>query len=366
MWARERAGLDLGDAADALKIKRDRWRAWEQGDARPTFKQAQTIAAALHLPFGYLFLANPPVENLPLPDLRTVAGEPVAAPSLDLLDTVRIALQRQAWFVDYQTELGASELPFVGRFDVRSSPNDVVADMRAVLGMAAEGGGNWEVFARDLVRAAEAAGILVMRSGIVGNNTRRKLDVGEFRGFAISDPVAPLIFINAADAPSARLFTFAHELAHIWIGSTGVSNVALGNNRREEVACNAIAAEFLVPGNLFLPLWDASDLNIDERVAVLAKHFHVSQLVIMRRALESGLVGRQDYLAHYRAQLQKFREIEGGGGSFYRNAGAKNSVRFARAVIAEAKSGRLLMRDAGRLLGVQPAKIDVFAEQLEK
>ncbi len=366
VWARERAGLDLDDAADALKIKRDRWHAWEQGDARPTFKQAQTIAAALHLPFGYLFLANPPVENLPLPDLRTVAGEPLAAPSLDLLDTVRIALQRQAWFADYQTELGAPEVPFVGRFNVQSSANDVAADMRAVLGVAVEGGGNWEVFARDLVRAAEAAGVLVMRSGIVGNNTHRKLDVGEFRGFAMSDPVAPLIFINAADAPSARLFTFAHELAHIWIGSTGVSNVALGNSGREEVACNAIAAEFLVPANLFLPLWQASDLIVEERVAALAKHFHVSQLVIMRRALESGLVDRQAYLAHYRAQLQKFREIEGGGGSFYRNAGAKNSVRFSRAVIAEAKSGRLLMRDAGRLLGVQPAKIDVFAEQLEK
>jgi Zn-dependent peptidase ImmA (M78 family)/transcriptional regulator with XRE-family HTH domain len=366
VWARERAGLDLEDAADSVKVKHERWKAWELGEARPTFKQAQTIAAALHLPFGYLFLANPPIENLPLPDLRTVAGEPLGAPSLDLLDTVRIALQRQAWFIDHQIDIGASELPFVGRFNYESPPVEVAAHMRAVLGVAVEGGGNWETFARDLIRAAEEAGVLVMRSGIVGNNTHRKLDVGEFRGFALSDRIAPLIFINAADAPSARLFTFAHELAHIWIGSTGVSNVALGNNRREEVVCNAIAAEFLVPAALFLPLWQASDLIVEQRVAALAKHFHVSQLVIMRRALQSGLVDRQVYLAHYLAQLQTFRDAEGGGGNFYRNAGAKNSVRFARAVIAEAKSGRLLMRDAGRLLGVQPSKINVFAEQLEK
>ena len=99
-------------------------------------------------------------------------------------------------------------------------------------------------------------------------------------------------------------------------------------------------------------------------MAELAHRFHVSRLVIIRRALDMDLVDQATYLAFYRAELDAFRTAEGGGGNFYRNAGAKNSARFARAVIAEAFSGRLLLRDAGRLLGVQPSKIRDFAGQL--
>lgn len=146
-----------------------------------------------------------------------------------------------------------------------------------------------------------------MRSGIVGNNTRRKLDVGEFRGFAISHATAPVIFINAADAPAARLFTLLHELA---------------------------------------------------------RRFHVSQLVVARRALDLGLINRETYNNFYLAELERFRQAESQGGSYYRKAGSKNSTRFAEAVIAEAFSGRLLLRDAGKLLGVQPENLMTCSAEL--
>jgi Zn-dependent peptidase ImmA (M78 family) len=206
--------------------------------------------------------------------------------------------------------------------------------------------------------------VLVMRSGIVGNNTHRKLDVGEFRGFAISHSLAPVVFINSSDAPSARLFTLLHELAHIWLGCSGISNAVPGNTRREEVVCNGVAGEFLAPSVVFAELWAASSQDLAVRVAELAQRFHVSRFVIIRRALDMDLVDQETYSTFYRAELDAFRAADGGGGSFYRNAGAKNSARFAKAVIAEAFSGRLLLRDAGKLLGVQPSKIRDFAEQL--
>jgi len=300
-----------------------------------------------------------------LPDLRTVGGVPVPRPSIDLLETVRIALQRQEWYLEYQKDHGLEPLPFVGRFGLNSPVVEVAADIRSVLNVAREEGQRtWEIYFRELVEAAERVGVLVMRSGIVGNNTHRKLDVSEFRGFAVSDPHAPVVFINSADAPAARLFTLMHELAHIWVGASGVSNVAPSNNRREEVFCNAVAGEFLVPREIFLPYWHAGSADLNLRVAESARRFHVSRFVIMRRALDLGLVDQATYSDHYLEMLAAFRNLEGGGGNFYRTAGAKNSLRFAQAVVTEALSGRLLLREAGHLLGVQPNKIREFADQL--
>lgn len=365
-WARERAGLNAQEAAQAAGVKPEQLVAWEAAESRPTFRQAQKLAHAVHAPFGYLFLSEPPVEALPLPDLRTIGGTAVPRPSVDLLETVRIALQRQAWFLEYQRDHGSESLPFVGRFSANSNVVEVASDIRRVLKVEAEEGrrSTWEEYFRYLVDSAERAGILVMRSGIVGNNTRRKLDVSEFRGFAISDPLVPVVFINSADAPSARIFTLLHELAHIWLGSSGISNVSPGNTRREETFCNAVAGEFLVARELFVPLWKAGASEMPQRLSDLARRFHVSRLVIMRRALDLGLVDRATYSEYYLAELAAFRMQEGGGGNFYRNAGAKNSRRFTQAVVAEALSGRLLLREAGRLLGVQPSKIREFAEQV--
>ena len=365
-WARGRMGMDIGAAAIAAGVKPEQLERWETGGDLPTFRQAQNIAQALHAPFGFFFLPQAPQDEPLLPDLRTVGGRPVDRPSVDLLQTVKQALQRQAWYVEYQQEQGTAPLPFVGKFALGASPQAVAADIRAVLGVELEHGQRkWDDYQRALIQGAEKAGVLVMRSGMVGNNTHRKLDVGEFRGFAISHAVAPVVFINSADAPTARLFTLMHELAHIWFGSSGISNGDARNTRREEVACNAVAGEFLAPAAVFRQLWAGSDADLRTRLAELAQRFHVSQLVIARRALDLGLMDRETYDHFYLAELERFRNAESkGGGSFYRNAVSKNSERFAKAVTAEALSGRLLLRDAGKLLGVQPAKIRQFAEQL--
>ena len=364
-WARGRVGLDVNEAALAAGVKPEQFQRWEEGEAQPTFRQAQHVASALHAPFGYLFLPAAPADEPALPDLRTVGGAPAGRPSINLMETVQHAMQRQAWFAEYLQEQGSEPLHFVGRFNTNSSVARVAQDIRDVLGVDVEQGQrDWKTYYRELIEASERAGVLVMRSGIVGNNTRRKLDVSEFRGFAISHPLAPVVFINSSDAPPARLFTLLHELAHIWIGSSGISNVTPGNTRREEIACNGIAGEFLAPSGVFAELWATAPPDLAMRVAELAHRFHVSRFVVIRRAMDMGLVDQATYSAFYRAELDAFRAAEGGGGSFYRNAGAKNSARFARAVIAEAFSGRLLLRDAGRLLGVQPSKIRDFAGQL--
>lgn len=365
-WSRQRAGLSASELAEHIPVKLDKVLAWEAGESRPTFRQAQQWASLAHIPFGYLFLNAPPQAPLPLPDLRTVGSITTASPSIDLQDTVREVMRKQAWYADYLKQQEQAPLPFVGKFSASADVAKVVADMRAVLNVveSARPQGNDETL-RQLIQAADAAGVLVMRSGMVGGNTHRKLDVGEFRGFAISDPLAPVVFINLADAPTARLFTLVHELAHLWIGSSGISSGAPSAQRKEETICNRVAGEFLVPQAQLPPLWPRNGDWL-HHLPALATRFSVSKLAVARRACDLGLLPDEAYSQYYLAELNAWRAKKGGGGNFYRTTSAKNSLRFSRAVLAETLSGRLLLRDAGKLLGVAPAKIHTFAGRLDE
>lgn len=363
-WSRHRAGLSEMDVACKLPVKTEKVIEWEAGESHPSFRQAQKWASIAHIPFGFLFLREPPAERLPLPDLRTVAGRHLQEPSLELLDTVRDVLRKQDWYIEYQQDHEREPLPFVGRYDCRAPVKEVVADIRSTLGVNPDARRlRYDDYVRALIDSAETAGILVMRSGVALGNTHRKLDVGEFRGFAISNALAPVVFINSADAPTARLFTLIHELAHIWIGSSGISDGSAVGGQKEEVFCNAIAGEFLVPEDSFRIDW-SDEIAWQENLAPLAARYHVSQLVIGRRARDLGYISSEQYGAYYRAELMAFQNSNGGGGDFYRTAVAKNSLRLSRAILAEAHSGRLLLRDAGKLLGVQPAKLRTYADKL--
>ena len=363
-WSRQRAGLSQEQVAKGLMVKLEKLKEWEDGQSLPSFNQAQKWAALVHVPFGYLFLSTPPPEQLPLPDLRTVGGVFPDKPSLNLMDTVRDVLRKQDWYLEYLQDHECSALSFVGSFSIRSPIKEVVADIRRVLGVTSSFARmSYEDYVRALVSGAEEAGILVMRSGVALGNTHRKLDVSEFRGFAISHPMAPVVFINSADAPTARLFTLMHELAHIWIGSTGVSDGSSQGARQEEAFCNAVAGEFLAPEDDFRAHWNSA-LHWEENLAPLAGRFRVSTLVIARRARDLGHISSEQYGAYYRRVLQEYRDKGGSGGDYYRVAAIRNSTRLSKAVLAEAQSGRILLRDAGKLLGVQPAKLKTYGMKL--
>ena len=260
---------------------------------------------------------------------------------------------------------GVARNPNVGRASVAANVLEVVRDMRRVLGVPAHPErGDWEEYQRLLVRRIEQAGILVMRQGFIRHHTR-PLSVQEFRGFAIADPLAPVIFINLADAPSARLFTLIHELAHIWLGQSGISDASPDSHRREEVFCNAVAAEFLVPEEEFQGHWRVLD-NWRDNLPPLEAHFRVSQWVIARRALTLGKIAREDYQRYVAELLERHRDRErpSGGPTYYRTRKGQVSEVFSRALVGEALSGRVLLRDAGNLLNVKPHKIATYAREL--
>ncbi|MCZ4091700.1 ImmA/IrrE family metallo-endopeptidase [Sinorhizobium psoraleae] len=212
--------MPLDVVAKKIAVKPERVENWILGDDRPTFRQAQSLSAALHIPFGYLFLKEPPEEKLPIPDLRTVGSDPASRLDSNFRTLLSDVLFKRDWFKEFVGEYDGKEVEFVGKFGLDDDPKEIAADIRVTLyGEAGEPETpNWEKHLRVLITKAEEAGIWVMRNGVVGSNTHRPLAVSQFRGFAISDPVVPLIFINGKDAPAAQIFTLAHELAHIWLG----------------------------------------------------------------------------------------------------------------------------------------------------
>jgi Zn-dependent peptidase ImmA (M78 family) len=357
-WAYTRAGLAFEDAA----LKFPKLPEWLNGTTQPTLKQAEKFAQTMHVPFGYLFLPTPPVENVPIPDYRTLTGQTVTKPSPNLLDTIYNCQERQTWYREYMRIQREQPLDFVGSVTIEQAPLEVAALIRDRLGFTTAARAQcpaWEDTFRFIVKAAEEAGILVMVNGIVLNNTHRPLDVHEFRGFAFADNLAPLIFINGRDAKSAQLFTLAHELAHIWLGATGLSNASAhpvaGSASREEIWCNKVAAEFLVPRDTLTELLNGGE-TLDVMIQSLKRCFKVSGLVILRRLLDIGYLDVQSFDTAWAMEMGRLHALTqnkaSGGGDFYNTNRARVSTPFVQALVASTMEGITLYRDAFRMLGV--------------
>ncbi|MCI0740819.1 MAG: XRE family transcriptional regulator, partial [Gemmataceae bacterium] len=345
-WARERAGLGPDELAARFKKLPE----WEEGETQPTLKQLEAFAKAVHVPVGYLFLPEPPDEPLPIPDFRTFAGRAVTRPSPNLLDTIYACQERQSWYRDFARVSRQPKRDFIGSATLATPVEDVADKMRQALGFdldARRDCTTWSEALRLFIQHADNAGVLVMVSGVVLSNNRRPLDTGEFRGFALSDSLAPLIFINGADTKAAQMFTLAHELAHLWLGASALSNSGAApahGFRREEVWCNAVAAELLVPlAALQAELLD--DEPLDGTLSRLARTFKVSTLVILRRLLDAGHLRRPAFDAAWAqelARLQALTQRGSGGGDFYRTTLARVSRRFARALVVSTLEGQTL------------------------
>ncbi|UQG58738.1 XRE family transcriptional regulator [Marinobacter sp. M3C] len=366
IWARKRSGVGVPEFARKCAVTEERLQEWESGQRAITFAQAMRYADKAHVPFGYLFLAEPPQEELLIPDLRTLGGQGVQRPSAELLDLVKLMLQRQEWYRDYLQQQFAEPNPMVGRFSASDSVDTIVQDMRALLDVPEHPTrGKWDDYYRELVGRIESIGIMVIRQSNLRHHTR-PLNVDEFRGFAIVDEYAPVIFINHGDALGARLFTLIHELCHIWIGQSGISDGNPNTHRQEEILCNAVAAEFLVPKIEFCRLWQQDVGRWEDNLPALEAHFHVSTWTLARRALTLGFISEGEYSHYIAEQKAAYRRRESSGGpTYYKTNKAQISRQFSHAVVSEALSGQMLLRDAGELLGgMQPAKIHRFAEEL--
>lgn len=363
LWACKRAGKTVDSLAQ--KSGFHKLPEWISGENRPTFKQLEKFAQTTYTPFGYFFLPEPPKETVPIADLRTVGNQYIGSPSPELLDTMYICQQRQEWYRDFARSMGDKPLPFVGSVSIKNDTDEVARKIRQALGFSLEERRKihtWTEALRQFIQQADSFGVMVMVSGIVGSNTHRSLDPKEFRGFALADPLAPLVFINGKDTKAAQMFTLAHELAHIWLGETALSDiepVTIPSNK-VEAWCNQVAAELLVPLVDLRKAYESGN-PLRKELDRLARWFKVSTLVILRRLHDAGILTRDELWSVYNQELARLKAIsKGSGGNFYLTLPARVSKRFARALVISTLEGQTLHRDAFRLLGFH--KLSTFQE----
>jgi Zn-dependent peptidase ImmA (M78 family)/DNA-binding XRE family transcriptional regulator len=357
-WARERRGLSQPQLAKLLKVSTEHIEQWEAEATHPLFGRAEKLAERLKIPFGYFFLSNPPPDDIPLPDLRTISDEMPRALSPDFIEQVNNLLRKQDWYREYLTLNRRQALPFVGSFSTESKPEAVAVAIAATLSINSglrRRAGTWDAYLSKLINKAEEAGILVIRSGIVKSSTKRRLSVSEFRAFASSDALAPMVFLNGQDSVAARIFSLLHELAHIWLNRSGISNSSGIDEETTlplEKYCNKVAVEALVPLAEFNDLWDAHGRSPD-LVNRLATAFRVSARVIVRRSFELGKVSREQFLRMLEeAKARELPRAKRSGGDATKNLVARNSAPLVEAVVTAVRKNQLHFRDAAQVLGV--------------
>lgn len=362
-WAITRAGFHV---KDFLSLHPNVG-AWMEKIKRPTMKQLEDFAKRVHIPFGYLFLNEPPSEEIPFPFFRTGNTTKTDTVTVNVYDTIQILQRRQDWLVDYLEENGSEALPFVGKFTDQSDFDEIVKDLRATLQLDFEWARNFKDVDDTLsflTQRVEDLGIIINFNGVVENNTRRPISVDECRGFVLVHPIVPFMFVNAADAKAAQLFTIVHELAHIWVGeSAGFNNaVLLPANSTLERLCDQVAAEFLVPKDSFMSIWAQ-----DKSLISLAKRFKVSQLVIARRAMDLGELTKKDFSEFYSQFMFAFqnkKEVQASGGNFYATARKRISPTFAAHVNQAVQQDRLLYREAYKITGLKGDTYTRFIQEL--
>lgn len=372
-WARERARISQEDLARKMQVKIERVIEWEE-TGTISAAQVDKLAKSTHAPLGHLYLSEPPREELPIPDFRTRRADSTSArPSPNLLDTVYAMQRRQEWMRDELiAQYEEPPLPFVGAFALEDDPAEVAEAMREALDITDEWAAavpNWSAALRRLRDTLEDAGVLVVFNGVVGNNSHRKLDRDEFQGFALVDEYAPLIFVNNTDFKAAQMFTLAHELAHIFVGQTGVSRLedmqpAANDTER---FCDRTAAEFLVPEDELRDYWWNIAVERKRPHQSVARRFKVSSIVAARRALDLELIDRSDFMAFLgerRDEGTPASQQSKGGGNFWFNQVWRIGPRFASTVFRAVKEGRLAYTQAYSLTGLRGHTFENMAGEL--
>ncbi len=337
---------------------------WLQEKEKPTFNQLVNVAKLFNIPFGYFFLEKIPDKKYPIPHFRT-SGQKPFQPSQELSDTLDTLRERQDWARDILHELREEKQPYANSLTPTNSIESAVKSINSMLQLSnhwANEVANWTDALRLLIEKTERSGIFVVVNGVVNNNTKRKLDVKEFRGFVLYDDFAPFVFLNNNDAISGKIFTLIHEIAHILVGKSASFDLRQLQPAPDDTEkfCDKVAAEFLVPSDQLTKYVQNSGINYQE----MAKTFKVSQIVIARRLKDLEQISTKEFFDFYDEYIGKELKTKSKkGGNFYNTAPYRISKEFFNLINNSVKQNKMLYMDAFRLTGLKPKTYDEYVRK---
>ncbi|MBI9038510.1 MAG: ImmA/IrrE family metallo-endopeptidase [Bacteroidales bacterium] len=377
-WARKSARMPEEIAASKVAVPVDKLREWETGESHPTIRQAQKLAKAYKRPFALFFLPDIPDDFKPLQDFRKPGSKELSTSSIFIIREIQ---QKQAWISEVNKDNNESVVRFVGRFTIKDNPVKVAQDILSTLNINPL---NYKTNNPILewIKNAESHGIFISRTSFI--HTRLKLDSNEIQGFAIADKYAPFVFINSDDWNAPQLFTLVHELAHIWIAATGISNDVepsiknIGDYNPVELFCNEVAANALMPKEFIENLVRKTFDNAKE-VFKNAKSVGVSSFALLVRALNLNVISLNSYkklkveLNHEynefikREAEKKARQKEKGKSNspiYYPLIINRNGRLFTQIVLDAFHGGYIEPTKASNLLNVKVNKFPKLEEQM--
>lgn len=379
-WARETAGFSIEDAADKIGLGAARGLAGserlvmlEAGEAEPSRPLLLKMASQYRRPLLTFYLAEPPVMAARGEDFRTLPEE-FAQRDAALVDTLLREVRARQEMVRalLEAEDEAQVLSFVGSFDRDLGAEALATNIVETLGFDLEhfrhGSGRGSAKGFSYLRErVEAAGVFVLLIGNLGSH-HSALNVELFRGFALADPVAPFVVINDQDSEQAWSFTLLHELAHIWLGESGVSGgrptIAI------ETFCNDVAGRILLPADDIAgeqSLIGATQGRVMARIAAIADARQVSHSMVAYKLYREGIIDqhmwsavtalyRQLWLRNRAAQRDRARESDGGPNYYIirRHRLGNRLLALSRRMLAD---GALSPSKAAAILGVKPNNV---------
>jgi len=379
-WARESARMTEETAAAKVSVKVEKIEEWEAGTSQPTIRQAQTLAKAYKRPFALFFLPEVPRDFQPLQDFRLPGSKSLTTSSIFIIREIQ---QKQAWISDVYSENQEEKSAFVGRFSLKDNPQTVAKDILETLKINPSSYKTDNPI-KEWIDAAETNGIFVSRTSFI--HSRLKLDSEELQGFAIADPLAPFVFVNSDDWNAPQLFTLVHELAHIWLAKTGISNEVEPDSKNKdkfhpvELFCNEVSANALMPKEIVLN-FDSSLFQSSKDVFKVAKQLGVSSFALLVRALNLNIISTSKYqklkkqadidFAEYlkkeaeKKAKQKEKDKQGGPNYFLLQLN-RNSRLFTQTVLDSFRGGFIEPTLASNLLNVQVNKFSKLETQLYK
>lgn len=376
-WARESARISLEDSAKKVNVSIEKFTAWENGTDYPTIRQAQILAKSYRRPFSLFFLPEIPRDFHPLQDFRKSDSLKLDTASLFIIREIQ---QKQAWISELFEDSREDSLPFVGKFSINSNPKDVANDILKTLKITP---GNYQKEPiNEWIEKTELAGIFISRTSFIHSKLVLNKDI--IQGFAIADKFAPFIFINSKNWKAPQLFTLVHELVHIWISESGISNeidIDFSEKNKSkyhpvELFCNEVAANVLMPEEKIRQL-SSYEFSSNKEIFKNAKDFGISSFALLVRALKLNLVTQAEYrslkreaeneFADFleREQLKKEKQKKNiGGPNPYLLKLNKNSRLFTRVVMDSFKTGIISPSIASNLLNTQINKFQNFEKLL--